>query len=53
MWVQDYKGIAGDERADALGREVSADAFTGPELTSGITKVTAYDFVSNWVKRQP
>ena len=52
MWVPDYIEIAGNELADALAGEGSANAFIVPELESGITRVTAYGFLSNWIKRK-
>jgi hypothetical protein len=39
--VPGYRGIAGNEKADALARKGSANTFTGPEPVFGITKATA------------
>jgi hypothetical protein len=36
--VPDYKGVAGNERADALAREGSANAFIGPEIVCELLK---------------
>jgi ribonuclease HI len=38
VWVSDYKGKAGNERAYALASEGSANAFTGPELLRVLLK---------------
>jgi len=52
VWGPDYNGRTGNKLADALAGERSANTFTGPELVCGITEVTAYGFVCNWVKRK-
>jgi hypothetical protein len=44
--------MAGNEKADTLGRKGSANTFTGPEPVFGITKTTVRRSISAWIKLQ-
>jgi hypothetical protein len=48
--VPGHRGTVGNEKADALAREGSANTFIGPEPVFGITKTTAHKSISAWIK---
>jgi hypothetical protein len=52
MWVPGHREIADNERTNALVRKESANALTGPDLVSGITKATAHGPVFDCLKGQ-
>ena len=48
VWVLGHHGVPGNEVADALAKQASAQCYIGPEPVLGVTSTTVRNAVRQW-----